>query len=188
MSDDLNLTYAKMLEGLGPCFPSGRSSSASSNGNSSLMVTRALNSSDTLPGKTPTSVQRYGRYEMLCETLHATSLEQPLMPLNRPPSKPSSATSSLYASRVPLQPKTNQYPESISTDLVKKSALQLLYDSRPAPPDSANFTVIKMSNISWETMVTDIQDFFKPSIVPLADFRFRMLTFPLTLLNVFISS
>ncbi|KAJ3365353.1 hypothetical protein HDU91_002235 [Kappamyces sp. JEL0680] len=54
--------------------------------------------------------------------------------------------------------------EGVPTE--KKSALVTLFEARPKIPSSANFYVLKISGIAWDTTISEIVDFLYPAKIP----------------------
>jgi hypothetical protein len=46
--------------------------------------------------------------------------------------------------------------------IAKKSALEALYDARPVISNSSNYAVLKLTNLPWETTISDIDELFSP--------------------------
>ncbi|KAJ3000873.1 hypothetical protein HDV02_002336 [Globomyces sp. JEL0801] len=48
----------------------------------------------------------------------------------------------------------------------KKSALETLFESRPRPPNSSTFPVLKLKGIPWDTTIAEIHDLFPEILIP----------------------
>ena len=58
------------------------------------------------------------------------------------------------------------HSQSDSHEIPKPSSLEVLYNSRPNVPSSLNYSVIKISNISWDTSIADVANFLAPQEIP----------------------
>lgn len=83
------------------------------------------------------------------------------------PSSPDLAYRQTLVGQSQITPPRTRYPSTLSSDLerptpVKKAPLVALLQSRPVFPSSSGFAVLKITNISWETMISDVHAFFHP--------------------------